>query len=112
MTDNQNNQLWGTYYFTVSDDDTDIVTVFTNAGIPINGQGYIFNVTWGPGSTSSTLVKVSYSGGKQMYMIAVDPANTDWQIDNTIQGSALVGTFNFPATFTPYYPLTDKNSWC
>ena len=45
-------------------------------------------------------------------MIAVDPSDPAWQNNNTIQGTALVGTFNFPATFTPYYPLTDKNDWC
>ena len=113
MTDNQNNQLWPAYYFNISDNDADILNVFSIAGIPTNNEGYMFNVTWGPGSTSSTLVKVSYNdGGKQMYILAVDPTNTDWQINNSIQGTPLVGTFLFPATFTPYYPITDKNSWC
>lgn len=113
MTDNQNNQLWPTYYFTVVGDDTDIINSFTNAGIPTGNQGYIFNVTWGPGSTTSTLAKVSYnSTTKDMYIIAVDPTDTNWQTNNSILGTALVGTFNFPATFTPYYPITDKNGWC
>ena len=113
MTDNYNNQLYPAYYFSISDSNADILNVFNKAGIPTNYQGYIFNVTWGPGSTYSTLAKVAYNSTyNQMYMIAVDPSNPAWQNNNTIQGTALIGTFNFPATFTPYYPLTDKNDWC
>jgi len=42
----------------------------------------------------------------------IDPTNTDYQIDNSNSGTSLVGTFLFPATFTIYSPLTDKNGWC
>lgn len=113
LTDNENNDLYGAYNFDINDDDSDIINSFTYFGIPFGSQGYMFNVTWGPGSTSSTLAKVSYNTGTtEMRIIAVDPADTDWQIDNTIQGTALEGTFNFPATFIPYLPITDKNSWC
>lgn len=113
LTDNQNNQLYGAYYFNINNDDSDITNVFNHFEMSLGYQGYIFNVTWGPGSTSSTLAKVSYnSGNTEMYIIAVDPADTDWQINNSIQGTALEGTFNFPATFTPYLPITDKNAWC
>lgn len=113
LTDNQNNELWPAYYFDINNDDSDITNIFLNYGMSLSYQGYMFNVTWGPGSTSSTLAKVSYNtGNTQMNIIAVDPADTDYQIDNSIQGTALEGTFNFPATFTPYLPITDKNSWC
>ena len=114
LIDNYNNNLYPSYFFTIVGDDSDILAVFNKAGINTNSsQGYMFYGTWAPGSTPSTLVKIGYySPTKQMYMIVVDPANTDWQINNTIQGTALVGTFNFPGYFTIYNPVTDKNDWC
>ena len=89
------------------------ISTFNSASIPTNGQGYVWYVSWGPGSTSSTLAKVGYdSGAKRMYIITIDPSDPAWQTDNSTNGSALVGTFNFPATFTAYFPTTDKNGWC
>ena len=115
MIDNYNNNLYPTYFFTIVGDDSDILAVFNKAGINTNSsQGYMFYCSWGPGSTPASLVKIGYySPTKQMYMIVVDPANTNWQINNTIQGTALVGTFNFPATFSLIRPIiTDNDSWC
>lgn len=101
-----------------------LVTAITNyvtaLGIsPTNSQGYVYNVTWGAGSTiGSGLVKLGfYSGGgnpinSYIDIQSIDPTDTSWQTNNNSSGTSLVGTFLFPATFTIYSPLTDKNGWC
>ena len=38
--------------------------------------------------------------------------NKNYLTPNNADGTSLVGTFLFPATFTIYEPLTDKNGWC
>ena len=114
LVDNYNNNLYPTYYFDITDNDSDILAVFEKAGINTNSsQGYMFYCSWGPGSTPASLVKIGYySPGKQMYMIVVDGGDKNWQTNNTNTGTALVGQFNFPAKFTIYNPITDKNGWC
>jgi hypothetical protein len=92
-----------------------ISSAVTAAGIdPNNSTGYIWSVTWGAGSSiSSGLVKFGYYGnGGQFDIQTVDPTDTDWQIPGNLNGTSLVGTFLFPATFTIYNPLTNKGGWC
>ena len=92
-----------------------ITAAMVQAGIdPNNSNGYIWNVTWGAGSSiSSGLVKIGYyANGSYMYIQAIDPANPAYQESNNNSGSSLVGTFMFPATFTIYTPLTNKSNWC
>ena len=86
---------------------------------PSSTQGYVYNVTWGAGSSiSSGLVKIGFYDGagdptqSYIYIQTIDPTDTSWQSDNSNSGTSLVGTFLFPATFTIYSPLTDKNGWC
>jgi len=97
-----------------------LVTAITNyvtaRGInPNNSQGYVYNVTWGAGSSiASGLAKLGFYAGGDAYINiqTIDPTDTDYQQNNTNNGTSLAGTFLFPATFTIYSPLTDKNGWC
>ena len=92
-----------------------ISAAYTAVGLdPNNSQGYVWNVTWGPGSSiTSGLAKFGfYAPGSYFDIQTIDPTDTDWQINNTQSGTVLTGTFLFPATFTIYLPLTDKNGWC
>lgn len=99
---------------------TVISAYVTAQGIPpTNSQGYVYNVTWGAGSSiASGLVKLGFynGGGNPVYsyvnLQTIDPTDTNYQQNNTNNGTTLVGTFLFPATFTIYSPLTDKNGWC
>jgi hypothetical protein len=93
---------------------SDIETAFTSIGAPMNYNGYIFKVQWGAGSTySDGLAKLSYnSNSHQMTVTAVDSYDKNYLQQNTNQGSNLVGTFNFPATFTFVSPLITKQDWC
>jgi hypothetical protein len=101
-----------------------LVTAITNyvtaQGInPNNSQGYVYNVTWGAGSSiASGLAKLGFYSGNgdpanaYIDIQTIDPTDTDYQQNNTNNGTSLAGTFLFPATFTIYSPLTDKNGWC
>jgi hypothetical protein len=99
---------------------TTISNYVTAQGInPNNSTGYVYNVTWGAGSTiASGLAKLGFYDGNgdpasaYFDIQTIDPTDTTWQNNNTNDGTSLVGTFLFPATFTIYSPLTDKNGWC
>jgi len=93
---------------------SDIETAFASIGAPMNYNGYIFKVQWGAGSTySNGLAKLSYnSNSHQITLTAVDSYDKNYLQQNTNQGSNLVGTFNFPATFTFVSPLITKQDWC
>jgi len=120
-TASQNNLVQGYYAGNL---DPALVTIISNyvtaQGIdPTASQGYVYNVTWGAGSTiGSGLVKLGFYNGSgdptQSYVDiqTIDPTDTSYQTDNSNNGTTLVGTFLFPATFTIYSPLTDKNGWC
>lgn len=121
----QNNSaepLWAGYY--AYNLNPTLVTAISNyvtaLGIsPTNSQGYVYNVTWGAGSSiSSGLVKLGFYNGNgdstnaYVDIQTIDTTDTSWQNNNDISGTSLTGTFLFPATFTIYSPLTDKNGWC
>jgi len=99
---------------------TTISNYVTAQGInPNNNQGYVYNVTWGAGSSiASGLAKLGFYSGSgdptnaYIDIQTIDPTDTDYQQNNTNNGTSLAGTFLFPATFTIYSPLTDKNGWC
>jgi hypothetical protein len=95
---------------------SNISAAVTAAGInPNSNTGYICNVvTWDAGSSiASGLVKFGYDAGSgQFYIESIDPTDTDWMIPGYQNGTSLVGTFLFPATFTPYISLIDKSGWC
>ena len=99
---------------------TTISNYVTALGIPPNNStGYVYNVTWAAGSSiASGLVKLGFYDGNgdttQSYIDiqTIDPTDTSCQTDNSNNGTTLVGTFLFPATFTIYTPLTNKDGWC
>jgi hypothetical protein len=77
--------------------------------------GYIYSVTWGPGSTPGSSIVLIGTDTSQLLISPVSTANNDWQTPGTdpyaLQSAA--GTYNFPATFTLYQPVIhDLNNWC
>jgi hypothetical protein len=84
---------------------------------PTNSTGYIWNVSWGAGSSiPSGLVKFGYVqglyGNDNFYIESIDPSDAAWVIPGYQNGTSLVGTFLFAATFTPYISLIEKGGWC
>lgn len=93
-----------------------ITAAYLEAGLdPTSSAGYVWNATWGAGSTITTgLIKFGFqdSTPASLYIQTIDPADPDWANSGTYDGTPLVGTFLFPLTITIYTPLTDKNNWC
>jgi len=92
-----------------------ITAAYVAAGLdPANSQGYVWNATWGAGSTITTgLIKFGFqdSTPASFYIQTIDPADPDW-VNPGYDGTPLVGTFLFPLTINVYTPLIDKNAWC
>jgi hypothetical protein len=95
---------------------TFIEQAFIAASAPTDWHGVICSVTWGPGSTvSNGFAKVSYDPGNHVIRIStIDPTDTDYLTNDNNAGNStsLVGTFNFPATFTILTPIIEKGGWC
>jgi hypothetical protein len=98
---------------------SEITNIFTANGLGTNYDGYIFNVTWGAGSSiSSGLVRIGLSSNNNQFLIsAVDTAYNDWYTNNNPGNPvnlSLAGSFYFPATFTLYTPVisSESNYWC
>ena len=94
---------------------SELTAAYNALGLPLdNSTGYVWNVTWGEGSTiESGLVKFgAYINGVGFNIQTIDPTDTNWQTPNSNNGTSLVGTFLFPATFTAYLPLINKSGWC
>lgn len=86
--------------------------VATTAGMDWSNYAYVWNVTWA--DNSSGLVRVGIDAGGQLILSPIDTVDTRWQTGN-IGSNSKSGTFNFPATFTPYTPLTTlggHTQWC
>jgi len=96
---------------------TEIANLWTSAGIIEQSQGYMFNVTWGPGSTiQNGVVKVGFYTGNNNNNIRICPIDES-DLDYLTSGAAgdtqsINGTFNFPATFTLITPQIPKGGWC
>jgi hypothetical protein len=95
---------------------SEVTNLWTSAGIINQGAGYMFNVTWGPGSTiQNGVVKVGfYTGYDNIRICPIDQSDVDYLLtdgnaNNTV---SLNGTFNFPATFTLITPQINKGGWC
>ena len=95
----------------------EITNLWTSAGITGTSQGYMFNVTWGPGSTiQNGVVKVGFYVGNDNNNIRICPIDES-DVDYLTSGgagstSSIAGTFNFPATFTLITPQINKGGWC
>ena len=115
FTVSQVNQLWCGVYATLSGY-TQVEAAFTSQGATMDYRGYIFDVMWGSGSTvTNGVAKLAYESNYHSVRIStVDPTDVDY-LNNNNDGSdstALVGTFNFPATFTFRTPTIEKGGWC
>jgi len=92
-----------------------ITAAYVAAGIdPADSQGYVWNATWGAGSTITTgLIKFGFANSipASFYIQTIDPEDPDW-VNPGYDGTPLVGTFLFPLTINVYTPLIDKNAWC
>ena len=99
----------------------EIRAYYTNNGLT-PGTPYMFNVTWGSGSTLNSgvaVVEFYYYDDNNTYLYfgVVDTSNPIWQTpytgyyQNPIK--TLVGTFNLPVTFNVIKPLIPEyNDWC
>lgn len=100
----------------------EIRSYWTNNGINANSNAYMFNVTWGAGSTlsSGVVIMVLYDYGDtnaRLQLGVVDTSDPIWQTPGTSYYSGpihtLAGTWKFPATFTLIQPpIADGNNWC
>jgi hypothetical protein len=91
-------------------------------GLNVNSNAYMFNVTWGAGSTLAYGVVIMgfYDYGDNnafLNMGVVDTGNPIWQTSGTNYYNGpiytLAGTWNLPATFTVITPLiVNANDWC
>jgi hypothetical protein len=98
---------------------TNIQTYFTDNGLLTDGTAYIFNVTWGSGSsiTSGKAMVGINSAGQYLFMSAVYTGDNNWETpgQDIVSGGpmAAAGTFNFPATFSLYTPtIANSTDWC
>ena len=102
---------------------TEIKAYFDANSLNTGGSNsYMFNVTWGAGSTFGSGVAVAeffyHSPTSADFLFgAVDTSNPAWQTSgsNYYNGPpySLVGTFNFPVTFSVITPLiVNGNNWC
>ena len=92
-------------------------TAITNAMISASMNtlyAYAWNVTWTTGGTSIARVGLDGNGVNTLVFSLIDQTDTRWQ-SGDINGPTQTGSFTFPATFTPYIPLTqltNANNWC
>jgi len=91
-----------------------LTTAYNALGFSLsNYTGHLWYVTWGSGSSiNKGIVKFgSNVNGASFDIQTIDTTDPNYLLPNG-QGTSLVGTFLFPATFTIYYPLTNKTGWC
>ena len=100
----------------------EVKAYFDANGLNHNNRAYMFNATFGAGSTQAAgvvILELYYWSATQgqLNMGIVDTSNPAWQVDysNYYSGPpyTLLGTWNFPMTFsliTP--PITDNSNWC
>jgi hypothetical protein len=92
-----------------------LTTAYNNLGLSLSDNvGRLWYVTWGSGSTiSSGVVKFgSYVNSGSFDIQTIDTTDPDYLTPNNGNGTSLVGTFLFPATFTIFDPITNKDTWC
>jgi hypothetical protein len=116
FTKTQPNNYVGCGVYGATTNNTSIINAFANAGIATNdNSGYICSVEWGPGSSVKRgYAKVAFQAQNGFLTIdTIDPSNANnFNNDSGTDGLSLVGTFNFPATFTLINPLDNKGGWC
>ena len=100
----------------------EIVNFYNTNGLSMNYTAYMYNATWGPGSSPTTSVicmGLGYSGPNacDIFLSPVYTGDNNWQtsgqnIFNNVY-AAQSGTYNFPITFTLIQPvISDPSDWC
>ena len=99
------------------------ILAFWNAqGLTVNDNSYLFDVSWGPGSSTNTTRNVvvmtfiyNNPNSTTLQLGVVDTNVTGWDTpgQNPFSITAANGTFMLPATFTLIKPtIQDTYSWC
>lgn len=99
---------------------TELTDFWNNNGLSIGGASYLFDVSWGVGSSTNTTRNVMVMINETSYLATgtVDTNVTGWDTpgQNPLGSptmKAANGTFLFPATFTLIQPLiADTVDWC
>jgi hypothetical protein len=91
-----------------------LTTAYNALGFSLsNYTGHLWYVTWGSGSSiNKGIVKFGSNVNGASFDIQTIDTTDPTYLGNNGSGTSLVGTFLFPATFTIYYPLTNKTGWC
>lgn len=95
--------------------DTEIQTYFTDNSLLTSFNAYIFNATWGPGSSTSSNKVIIGFNGTYLYIAPIYTGDNNWQTpgQNNSSIDSVAGTWKFPATFSLYIPTTQQgNDWC
>jgi hypothetical protein len=98
----------------------EILAYWNNNGLIPNNYSYLFNITYGPGSTvSSGIVVASFYyydiNNTHINIGTVDTSVPGWDTPGIDPFSipCLNGTFYLPFTLSVYSPITqDVNDWC
>ena len=102
----------------------ELIAFWANNGLTYQTASYLFDVSWGPGTSTNTarnvaVVLFDYYGDANSTFLrigAVDTNITGWDTpgqDPLTQISAANGTFLLPATFTLIQPdVQDGNDYC
>jgi hypothetical protein len=99
---------------------TELTNFFNSNGLSIGGNSYLFDVTWGPGSSTNTARNVVVMVNETSYLVmgTVDTNVTGWNTPGqdplfSPYMKAANGTFLFPATFRLITPvIADTVDWC
>ena len=99
---------------------TELTNFFNNNSLSIGGASYLFDVTWGPSSTTNTTRNVVVIINETSFLVmgTVDTNVTGWDTpgQNPLSSpnmNAANGTFYFPATFRLIKPvIADTVDWC
>jgi hypothetical protein len=101
----------------------EILAYWNTNGLTTNTGTYLFNVTWGPGTSTNTarnVVALRFDyydiNNTRLNIGTVDTNNAGWDTpgqDPLYALRAANGTFLLPATFTLIQPtIEDTNDWC
>ena len=98
----------------------ELLTFWNDNGLSVGGATYLFDVTWGPGSSTNTTRNVMVIGSETSYLVmgTVDTNVSGWDTpgQNPLTSAnmkAANGTFMFPATFSLISPtIQDSIDWC
>ena len=92
-----------------------LTTAYNNLGLGLSDNiGRLWYVTWGSGSSiNQGIVKFGGNVNGVFFDIqTIDTTDPAYLENDNGNGTSLVGTFLFPATFTIYQPITNKYGWC